>query len=271
MIEGAAGAQVGDRDADVVEHPPRLPPGRGLRGKDRADTRIACDSPQRSSGVIPEQRSAQSFPSLHDNPSVTRASWLMCLALGLFLSVTVVRAAASVTHSNVGRVPVHRIPTSVPALHGVVALGTLVALDPKSDVAEFQIRCGWYAIRGKPSDRQPTMPKRRLHPGLWKVPLRGFAFNIETYPNGPASGIAHPATLKTWEQYASAQWLDRHVVSRGGLEAVSVRRSHDRYLSRRSRLIASVSGDAQASFSNTGTGETQSSRHRRLTAWARRL
>jgi hypothetical protein len=86
-------------------------------------------------------------------------------------------------------------------LHAAVALGTLVVLDQKSDVAEFRIRCGWYAARGKPNDPQATMPKRKLHPGLWKVALRGFAFNTESYPNGPASGIAHGTTLKTWERY----------------------------------------------------------------------
>jgi hypothetical protein len=36
------------------------------------------------------------------------------------------------------------------------------------------------------------MPKRKLHPGLWRVALRGFAFNIETYPSGPASGTPIP-------------------------------------------------------------------------------
>jgi hypothetical protein len=133
---------------------------------------------------------------------VNRTWRLVCLALGV-LSVSPVGTAATETRWNVGRVPVHPIQTTVPALHNAVALGTLVALDPKSDVAEFRIRCGWYAARGKPSDPEATMPKRKLHPGLWRVALRGFAFNIETYPNGPASGIAHAATLNTWERYTA--------------------------------------------------------------------
>jgi hypothetical protein len=127
----------------------------------------------------------------------------MCLTLGVQLSIASVGAAASATHRNLGPVPVHAIESSVPALHNAVALGTLVALDPQSDVAEFRIRCGWYAARGKPADPQATTLKRKLHPGLWKVALRGFDFSIETYPNGPASGIAHTATLKAWERYAA--------------------------------------------------------------------
>ena len=114
-----------------------------------------------------------------------------------------VGAAASDTHRQLRPVPVHRIGLSVPALRNAVALGTLVALDPKSDVAEFRIRCGWYAARGKPADPLATIPKRKLHPGLWKVALRGFAFNTETYPNGPASGIAHAASLEAWERYTT--------------------------------------------------------------------
>jgi hypothetical protein len=107
------------------------------------------------------------------------------------------------THGTSGRVPLHPIASTIPELHDAVALGTLVALDPRSDVAEFRIRCGWYAARGKPTDPEATMPKRRLHPGLWKVALRKFAFTFETYPNGPASGIAHEATLNAWERYVA--------------------------------------------------------------------
>ena len=115
--------------------------------------------------------------------------------------------AASAARPNAARLPLRPIASSVPALRAAVALGTLVALDPKSDVAEFRIRCGWYAARGKPTDPQATMPKRKLQPGLWKVSLRGFAFIVETYPNGPASGIAHATNLKTWERYvARAGW-----------------------------------------------------------------
>lgn len=91
----------------------------------------------------------------------------------------------------------------VPELRGAVAVGTLTALDPKSAVAEFRIRCGWYAARGKPADRDAWVPKRKVHPGLWKVVLRGVWFNMETYPNGPASGIANHVTLRDWERYSA--------------------------------------------------------------------
>jgi hypothetical protein len=122
----------------------------------------------------------------------TGVSWVVSLTLGVSLALAVDAA---------GRIPSRPIEASIPALRNAVALGTLVALDPRSDVGEFRIRCGWYAARGKPTDPQATMPKRKLRAGLWRVALRGFAFNIETYPNGPVSGIAHTATLKAWERY----------------------------------------------------------------------
>jgi hypothetical protein len=131
------------------------------------------------------------------------ASSFVSLTIGGLLLVTTVGTAAGETRSNVGRIPAHRVAASVPTLHDAVALGTLVALDLKSDVAEFRIRCGWYAARGKPAGLRATVPKRKLHSGLWKVALRGFAFNMETYPKGPASGIANPATLNIWERYAA--------------------------------------------------------------------
>jgi hypothetical protein len=134
---------------------------------------------------------------------VPRARCLLCLTLGVLTSVATVGTAACGTRGSAGRVAVHPIESSIRALHDAVALGTLVALDPTSDVAEFRIRCGWYAARGKPTDPQATMPKRKLHAGLWKVALRGFAFNAETYPNGPASGIAHGTTLNAWERYVT--------------------------------------------------------------------
>jgi hypothetical protein len=158
-------------------------------------------------GTLLNARARQCRLLRDNNPGVTRASWLVCVTLGVLPLQAAVATAASDMHRQLSPVPVHPIKVSVPSLQNAVALGTLVALDPKSDVAEFRIRCGWYAARGKPADPRATMPKRKLHPGLWKLALRGFAFSIETYPNGPASGIAHVATLNTWERYsARAGW-----------------------------------------------------------------
>ena len=70
-------------------------------------------------------------------------------------------------------------------------MATLVAIDPKAQLAEFRVGCGWY-----------YKPERRVQLGLWKVPLRGVTFNWETYPNGTASGVAHSISLKTWEELA---------------------------------------------------------------------
>jgi hypothetical protein len=133
--------------------------------------------------------------SLMDNPSVLRIC-LACFAVLLLLTMT-----TSVLAAN--RVPTRSIPSTVPTLRGAVALGTLVALDSKADVAEFRIRCGWYARRGKPSEQLATVPLRKIRPGLWKVFLRGLSFNMESYPNGPASGIAHTTSLNVWERYAA--------------------------------------------------------------------
>lgn len=125
----------------------------------------------------------------------------MCLILGVMLAET--GAATSGTRRNVTRVALQPIASNIPALHNAVALGKLVALDPKSDVGEFRIRCGSYATRGKLTDPYATMPKRKLHPGLWKVALRGFDFTIETYPGAPSSGVANEVTLKAWERHAA--------------------------------------------------------------------
>jgi hypothetical protein len=142
-------------------------------------------------------------PLLSHNRRVNRAWRLICSTLTVLLPTAAMAVAANSTRLNHDRVPVHPIPSAVPALHGAVALGTLVALDPKADVAEFRLRCGWYAARGKPTDLRATIPKHKLRPGLWKVALRRFSFNTETYPNGPASGIANATTLNAWERYAS--------------------------------------------------------------------
>jgi hypothetical protein len=123
--------------------------------------------------------------------------WLVAFfALPLLLTT-----ASRVLAAN--RVPTRSIPSTVPTLRGAVALGTLVALDSKVDVAEFRIRCGWYSRRGKASEQLASVPLHRLRPGLWKVFLRGFSFNMETYPNGPASGIANPTSLNVWERYVA--------------------------------------------------------------------
>ena len=86
---------------------------------------------------------------------------------------------------------VHSVPSSIPTLRNAVALGTLVLLDPKTGVAGFHVTCGWY-----------VKPKRRVRVGLWRVALRAVQFNWETYPNGPASGVAHTVSISTWEDLA---------------------------------------------------------------------
>jgi hypothetical protein len=107
---------------------------------------------------------------------------LICLA---------VTTAAADTPSHPRPTPVRAIAPGLPTLRNAVALATVVALDPKADVAEFRIKCGWY-----------LKPKHKVRIGHWKVALRGLSFEFETYPNGSTSGINHPESLKQWERSA---------------------------------------------------------------------
>ena len=88
-------------------------------------------------------------------------------------------------------VAIRPIGADVPALSGAAVRATLAALTPDGEEAEFRVGCGWY-----------YHPKRRVKLGLWRVSLRGVAFTFETYPNGPASGINHTESRKTWEVQA---------------------------------------------------------------------
>jgi hypothetical protein len=106
-------------------------------------------------------------------------------------------ACGGVTHPGFQNHPVvATIPSDLPRLRSAVALGTLVALDGQRSVAEFRISCGWHATKG-------GRATSKLRPGLFRVPLRGFGFNVETYPAGPASGVANEVSLSTWERWAS--------------------------------------------------------------------
>jgi hypothetical protein len=91
-------------------------------------------------------------------------------------------------HAQRGYYPQFGVGTAVPLLRNAAARGVLVGLDPTMMTAEFRITCGWH-----------YSPKRRLHPGLWKISLRGLRVSFETYPNGPASGIAHSETVRAWQ------------------------------------------------------------------------
>ena len=120
-----------------------------------------------------------------------RTASLISLALSVTLALLAATTATAETARRARPVPVHTIASNIPALRQAAALGKVVAIDPKADVAEFRIRCGWY-----------YKPKRKVRIGLWKVELRGLSFGWETYPTGPASGISHAVSLKTWERQA---------------------------------------------------------------------
>jgi hypothetical protein len=163
---------------------------------------------------------------------MSRIRFLAYIAIVLVLATAIDALAAN-------RVPTRSIPSTVPTLRGAVAVGTLVALDPKADVAEFRIRCGWYARRGKPTEPEATVAQRKLHPGLWKVGLRGLGFNAETYPSGPASGIAHNVALHTWERSSvRAGWTGTVFLASGWNKPFLSDGPDDRHLPRHPRLTA---------------------------------
>jgi hypothetical protein len=101
--------------------------------------------------------------------------------------------AAAETPRHSRPTPIHVIAASLPTLRNAVVLATVIAIDPKADVAEFRIKCGWY-----------LKPKRKVRIGHWRVALRGLSFEFETYPNGPISGINHTESLKQWERSVRA-------------------------------------------------------------------
>jgi hypothetical protein len=79
-------------------------------------------------------------------------------------------------------------------LHDAVARGTLVAVNRRTNVAEFRIWCGWHTAHGRATTKLP--------PGLYRVRLRGATFNVEAGVNAnvPGSGVANYESLSTWEQ-----------------------------------------------------------------------
>lgn len=123
------------------------------------------------------------------------ASRLLSVAIGVFLSVTI-RAAAAQAPVRVGP-----IDASQRSLTGAVALGVVVAVDPKSGWAEFRISCGWYAKRAPASSTQAWLVRGKVKRGLWKVDLRGLDFTLSTAP-GKASSYAYTVSLVGWERAA---------------------------------------------------------------------
>ena len=101
--------------------------------------------------------------------------------------------------------------SSLPTLRGAAAFVALVAIDRRSDVAEFRVSCGVFT---KYSDREGFIPKRKLalarvHPGLYRVALRGGTFNVSSYAETASGAIpshANEVTLKAWERGVHIGW-----------------------------------------------------------------
>jgi len=86
-------------------------------------------------------------------------------------------------------------------LRNAVALGTLVSINRRTDVAEFRISCGWHATR---SGRATT----KVPPVLYRVLLRRAAFTVESgvNPRIPGSGFATDPSLSAWERWERPGW-----------------------------------------------------------------
>jgi len=137
---------------------------------------------------------------------MARAVLLLTVVTTLAVLVVIAGVAAATPRVRVGPIdPARR------TLKGAIALATLVAVDPRSKLAEFRISCGWYAAPGPASSTRAWLAKGKLRPGLWNVNLRGVSFGWETYPNGPASGIWHPVSLRTWERQAELHGWSGHL------------------------------------------------------------
>ena len=136
----------------------------------------------------------------------------------LVLALVIVVAAGLSAFALAGHGSGHGSPSfqrSVPTLRGAVAVGRLVAVNSRTNVAEFRISCGWLAQPGASSGSRALIPTRKLHPGLFRVFLRRATFNVETYPAGPASGIANAVTLKAWERTVRVGWTGSLYVPSG--------------------------------------------------------
>ena len=102
-------------------------------------------------------------------------------------------AARSLSEQSGRPVTVRALGASdIPMLRSAIALATLVAIDPAAKLAEFRSSCGWYVA-----------PKHKVHPGLWKVNLRGVQFEMNSAP-GKASGYTLRVPLAVWEHYVEA-------------------------------------------------------------------
>jgi hypothetical protein len=137
---------------------------------------------------------------------MARAGLLLTVVTTFAVLLATPGVAATPPHARVGPIdPARR------TLKGAIALATLVALDPRSKLAEFRISCGWYAIRAPASSRNAWLVKGKVRPGLWNVSLRELSFDFESYPNGPISGINHTESLEQWEHSAEAFGWSGHV------------------------------------------------------------
>jgi hypothetical protein len=130
-------------------------------------------------------------------------------AIAVALTVAAVAAGIRVAHRPTPSLPPSR--SSVPTLRGVDAFVTLVAIDRRTDVAEFRVKCGVFTAYASRSGDIPRgkLAQARVQPGLYRVPLRGGYFNLagqSATPSGLVPSSANPVTLKAWERDAPIGW-----------------------------------------------------------------
>ena len=114
-----------------------------------------------------------------------------------------ITAGAVAVYRDDGGTPT-RVRTTTPILRNAFALAELARLDPRSDVAEFRISCGWYYA-----------PRRKLRAGLWKVRLEGLTFGWETNQANPGAGHVESISLTTWKRRAINGWSGTLRLRRG--------------------------------------------------------
>ena len=118
--------------------------------------------------------------------SVFGARFGQCLVAATALGLLILPSAGAASVATTPRIG--EISTSVPSLNRAGAVGSLVALDPAHAVAEFDISCGRYAFND-------TM----VHPGRFRVDLRGATFGWAVNYNAHGGGRVVDFNLRRWE------------------------------------------------------------------------
>jgi len=107
--------------------------------------------------------------------------------LGVFAAVLVSHPPVSTSARPLPKLRIGPISNTLPNLRRAGAVGTLVALDPRSALTEFAVSCGRYVPSKSP-----------VRPGRFRVDLRGATFGEAVNYNGRGSGHVVSISLTRW-------------------------------------------------------------------------